>query len=287
MRFENITREAWIAIIGLLMVGWMSGEFGAYAAFALLAGLLFMARGLFESDTTERTARRSRSTTTRAPRRGDDTDDYDIFQDNAPLPSPAKDSATKDGVQKHALQAVRAAGGNPETLKVMPVDLGLLSFRGGDDPVIHQTAPVGDDVDYVQPYVQLRVPQSATGRIRFELLDSQRLSVYVFEDVYQLKRGNNLILPKTRLPIQDTLDMDGKWTLVISVQGQESGTRRELARHTFGWEDTEAVASGIRAHIAEDGEISNELRAALADNRNQKMSLDELLSFQDGKHPHS
>jgi hypothetical protein len=37
----------------------------------------------------------------------------------------------------------------------------------------------------------------------------------------------------------------------------------------------------IRRHVREDGELSNEVRAMMAENRLQRMSLDELLSDQD------
>nr|MBA3869641.1 hypothetical protein [Anaerolineae bacterium] len=53
-----------------------------------------------------------------------------------------------------------------------------------------------------------------------------------------------------------------------------------LALHKFMWQETNTRA--IRRHITADGELSNELRASLAENRLGKMSLDELLSFQDG-----
>ena len=52
-----------------------------------------------------------------------------------------------------------------------------------------------------------------------------------------------------------------------------------LAEHRF--EFSEATNSAIRRHIGEDGEINTELRAVMAESRLPKMSLDDLLAYQD------
>ena len=52
-----------------------------------------------------------------------------------------------------------------------------------------------------------------------------------------------------------------------------------LAVHDFGWQETATKA--VRRNLTEDGEINSELRAALAENRLQKLSLDDLLADQD------
>ena len=69
--------------------------------------------------------------------------------------------------------------------------------------------------------------------------------------------------------------MDDAWELRVSADGTP------LAVHQFGWEET--ATRVVRRHLTEDGEIeiSNELRTAIAENRLQDMSLDELLDFQD------
>ena len=53
-----------------------------------------------------------------------------------------------------------------------------------------------------------------------------------------------------------------------------------LATHSFEWQESDTKR--VRRHITEDGEISNELRTAMAESRLQKLSLDELLGYQDG-----
>jgi hypothetical protein len=178
-----------------------------------------------------------------------------------------------DTVYRHALDAAKAAGLDPnEDLKVLPVDIGLVAFRGSEDPTPYRTHPIPDDVDYVQPFVQLRLPMRANGRIRFEITDADGQVLFIHEDLHQLERGRNLITPAARLPIHDAQAMHGAWEMRVTADGVP------LAVHRFEWEEDDTNL--IRRHLAEDGEISNELRSMLAENRLQQMSLDELLSDQ-------
>lgn len=181
--------------------------------------------------------------------------------------------ANANTVHQHALGAVRRAGLDAERLKVLPVDIGMMAFKEDNDPVIHRTWPVSDDNDYVQPFVQLRVPQVAIGQIRFELVDRYDQQVFVHEDNYQLERGRNLVIPTARLPLHDEQSLEGGWELHVYADGML------LASHPFDWENSESP--DFERHIGEDGEINSELRAVLADNRLGEMSLDDLLAYQD------
>ena len=176
-------------------------------------------------------------------------------------------------VYAHALKAVQNAGLDPNEVRVLPVDVGVMAFKSDNDPLVFRTRSVPDDVDYVQPFVQLRLPTKATGRIKFDIVDSDGQVIFIHEDFYQLERGRNLITPAARLPIHDAQAMHQAWKLRISADGMA------LATHTFDWQ--ESNLNRMRRHLSEDGEISNELRAALNENRLQRMSLDELLSDQD------
>jgi len=200
--------------------------------------------------------------------RTDDDSDYDAEDDYA-----LRQTGTEK-VYAHALRAVEQAGLNPDTAQVLPVDLGVMVFQGDNDPVVFRTQPIPDDADYIQPFVQLRLPTRAVGRIKFEIIDSDGQVVFIHEDVNNLERGRNLVTPSARLPIHDAHAMLGDWQVRISADGMP------LAIHKFMWQETNTRA--IRRHITADGELSNELRASLAENRLGKMSLDELLSFQDG-----
>ncbi len=158
-------------------------------------------------------------------------------------------------------------------MQVLPVDVGVMAFRGDEEPVVYRTWPIPDDVDYIQPYVQLRLPTNAIGRVRFEIYDSTGEVIFIHEDNHNLVRGRNLITPASRMPIHDERNMNGNWTIRVSADGVL------LAQHTFNW--VEAADDSIRKHIGEDGELTTELRAVMANNRLEKMTLDELLSFQD------
>jgi hypothetical protein len=177
-----------------------------------------------------------------------------------------------DQVYTHALDAVNAAGLDPNTTHVLPIDIGVMAFSADQDPMIFRTKPVLDDVDYIQPFVQLRLPTRAVGRVRFEIVDSDGQVLFVHEDHHQLQRGRNLVTPSARLPIHDAHNMRGDWQLRISADGVL------LAVHRFSWE--ESATKAIRRQLREDGELTNEVRAMLAENRLQKLSLDELLSDQ-------
>lgn len=190
-----------------------------------------------------------------------------------PPPQEAPRRANADTVHAHAMAAVRRAGLDPGRIQVLPVDIGLMSLRNDDNPVIHRTWPVDDDSDYIQPFVQLRVPQVAVGKVRFELLDRYRQVVFVHEDRYELKRGRNLIIPAARMPLHEEQNLEGRWEMRVHADGVL------LASHEFSWEASEAP--GFERHIGEDGEINSELRAVLAESRLQQMSLDDLLAHQD------
>lgn len=199
------------------------------------------------------------------------------FDDDATDNSYESYAPRQTGTEKvyaHALRAVEQAGLNPDTAQVLPVDLGVMVFQGDNDPVVYRTQPIPDDADYIQPFVQLRLPTRAVGRVKFEIIDSDGQVIFIHEDVSNLERGRNLVTPSARLPIHDAHAMLGSWQVRISADGMP------LAVHKFQWAETNTRA--FRRHITADGELSNELRASLAENRLGKMSLDELLSFQDG-----
>ncbi|MEP7291158.1 MAG: hypothetical protein ABI835_05215 [Chloroflexota bacterium] len=178
-----------------------------------------------------------------------------------------------DQVYAHALDAVRSASLDPADTPVLPIDIGVMAFSGADEPVIYRTRQVPDNVDYLQPFVQLRLPTRAKGRVRFELLDSEGQVRFVHEQDYDFERGRNLITPAARLPIHDARALDGEWRLQIRADGVL------IADHHFEWE--ESTSKVIRRHLKEDGELSGEVRAMMAESRLQRMSLDELLSEQE------
>jgi hypothetical protein len=194
-----------------------------------------------------------------------------LTQESDEASMPAQPRA--DQVYAHALDAVRHAGLDPAETHVLPIDIGVMAFSGDQEPVIYRTRPVMDDIDYLQPFVQLRLPTRAHGRVRFEISDSDGQILFIQEEDHEFQRGRNLISPAARLPIHDAHVMNGNWQLRITADGVV------IAEHSFAWE--ESTTKVIRRHVREDGELSNEVRAMMAENRLQRMSLDELLSDQD------
>lgn len=197
---------------------------------------------------------------------GSAADAEDFFEE-----MPAQPRA--DQVYAHALDAVRNAKHDPAEMQVLPIDIGVMAFTGDNAPVIYRTRDVLDDVDYVQPFVQLRLPTKAKGRIRFEITDADGQVIFRQQEDHNFERGRNLIMPAARLPIRESAAIHGEWRLAVYADGVL------IADHPFGWE--ESTSSAIRRNLTEDGELSGEIREMIADNRLERMSLDELLSEQD------
>jgi hypothetical protein len=201
----------------------------------------------------------------------------DIYNDDtyyAEQPVRHERTTTAEQIHSHALKAVRSAQQNPDTLSVLPTDIGLITFIRDEAPGVYRTQDVPDDLDYVQPFVELRVPVDARGKVRFEVIDANGAPVFIHEDYHDLRRGRNLISPSARLPVHDELEIDTAWQLRVYADGIL------LANHLFYWYTPD---EGIRQHIGEDGEMSSELRAIVAESRLQPLSLDDLLAEQEAQ----
>jgi hypothetical protein len=197
-------------------------------------------------------------------------DEDDAFYEDD---EPSFNNVQREPVYRHALTAVENAGHDPDTVQVLAVDLGVMAYRQSEQPVVYRTWTVPDDVDALQPFVTLRLPTTANGRVRFEMLDSSGKTTFLHENDYQLEKGRNFISPPARLPMRETLNHDGQWQLRISADDVL------LAVHRF--EFAEPTTATIRRHIGEDGEISTDSRLLMDETPMPKMSLDDLLSYQD------
>jgi hypothetical protein len=103
--------------------------------------------------------------------------------------------------------------------------------------------------------------------------DADGQVVFRQQEDHNFERGRNLIMPAARLPIRSSNAVHGEWRLLVYADGVL------IADHPFGWE--ESTSSAIRRNLTEDGELSGEIREMIADNRLERMSLDELLSEQE------
>lgn len=187
---------------------------------------------------------------------------------------PAHEQHNPDKVYTHALEAAQQAGIDPSRAQVLPVDLGLFVYQDDSKPSVYRTRRLPKDSDYIQPFVQLRIPRAANGKVTFEIIDDLGETVFMRTETYELQRGRNLIVPTRRLPVHDALDMDeGRWSLRIEADGII------IAEHDFYW--SEPVSDFVVDSLADDGEISHELQAALSESEISPMSLDDLLAHQD------
>lgn len=264
--FSNNRNTLVLAFI-LLMLGAVALMESSALVVMILLGLLFLVRQFDQNQLNS-------SYTVNNAEYGDYNYGYDDYEDEAWEETLSQNrQAQNEPVYRHALEAVQRAGLDPDGVQVLTVDVGVMAFREDGNPEVFRTWALPDDVSYVQPFVQLRLPTKATGRVKFEIMDAAGNPVFIHEDVHNLERGRNFVTPSARLPIHAERDMSGNWQMRISADGVL------LAVHRF--EFSEATNAAIQRHIGEDGEINTELRAVMAENRLPKMSLDDLLSYQD------
>ena len=180
----------------------------------------------------------------------------------------------------HAALAVRNAGHDPEAMSLRVSDIGVFAICHGRETLVHRVQSVRDDVDYIQPWVALRVPTAAAGTLRFEIRDADDRLHFQRDRTLQLRAGENLVSPAARMPVHDALLTEGDWQLCVYADGSL------LAAHSFFWVEADESLDEprLRAHLREDGEMSDELQRAFAESsQEQNRSLDELLEFQQGQ----
>ncbi len=263
-------RNTWFLAFILLALGAVALLGNSFPVILVLLGLLFLVRQ-FDSDGSSSSSNLSSEQSVEyrydyEQPEEEEYDDYELFHQQQP-------ASAEQRVYRHALESVSRAGLDPDEALVLTVDIGLLTTKDIGEPQIYRTWTLPDDIDYIQPFVQLRVPTEANGDIRFEIIDAIGDAVYVHEDSFKLTRGRNFLTPNTRMPLHDQMELDGKWSLRVIADGVV------IADHRF--EYAEATGASIRRHIGEDGEINTEMRAVMAQNRAPKMSLDDLLAYQD------
>ena len=126
----------------------------------------------------------------------------------------------------------------------------------------------------MRPFVVLRSPRRARGKIRFELVDGQGTRRFVDETSWELQAGETFVYPETWLPSRNIEQFDGEWKLRVSAAGTL------LAEHEFEWRDP--GGGEFRTYFNGDGEISDDLLQELGHGRVERLSLDALLDDQEG-----
>ncbi|MDE2776545.1 MAG: hypothetical protein OXI77_11440 [Chloroflexota bacterium] len=260
-------RNTWFLAFILLALGAVALLGNSFPVILVLLGLLFLVRQFDNDSSSTNVSRESYDYVYEYEQQLEEEEEdyeYEIFHQQP--------ASAEQRVYRHALESVTRAGLDPDEVQVLAVDIGLLTTTEQGEPQIYRTWSLPDDIDYIQPFVQLRVPTEANGDIRFEIIDAVGDAVYIHEDSFKLTRGRNFLTPNTRMPLHDQMELDGKWSLRVIADGVT------IADHRF--EYSEATGANIRRHIGEDGEINTEMRAVMAENRVPKMSLDDLLAYQ-------
>ncbi len=260
-------RNTWFLAFILLALGAVALLGNSFPVILVLLGLLFLVRQFDNDSSSTNVSRESYDYGYEYEQQLEEEEEdyeYEIFHQQP--------ASAEQRVYRHALESVTRAGLDPDEVQVLAVDIGLLTTKEEGEPQIYRTWTLPDDIDYIQPFVQLRVPTEANGEIRFEIIDAVGDAVYIHEDSFKLTRGRNFLTPNTRMPLHDQMELDGKWSLRVIADGVT------IADHRF--EYSEATGANIRRHIGEDGEINTEMRAVMAENRVPKMSLDDLLAYQ-------
>jgi hypothetical protein len=254
MRRRSNHQRFWQIMLGFLLITIGLASFGGGQALTLILGLIGFYLLIQQF---------SQSATQIPPR--------DTVSQSADSASPHR--AAEDQAFSHAIRAARRAGVDPADAAVLPIDIGLMAFDEAGAPSIFRSAPVGDFARAIQPYIQLRLPRRAEGRIRFEIVDADGSIVFANEDAYALQPGVNLISPRARLPLRDPAALRGRWELRVAADSVP------IAVHPFTWKHDDSQA--LRRHLVSDGEISPELHDLLAENRLEALSLDDLLADQE------
>jgi hypothetical protein len=255
-------RALWFIVVFLIALAIFSNLSTFFLLMMLILAGMWVARNVNVAD-----LRQNLDTLNQHPALRDDydyDDDYEDEEDDRPI--------KRETVYRHALIAVENAGLDPDTVKVLAVDLGVVAFRADGTPAVYRTWTVPEDARSIQPFVTLRLPTSAVGRIRFEIIDAGGKRVFHSETDHRLEAGHNFITPPARLSLREYHNMDGRWQLRISADDVL------LAVHRF--EFAEPTAARIRQSLGEDGEIRADSRLLLDESTTPRMSLDDLLAYQ-------
>ena len=163
MDFGNNRNTILLAFILLMLAGVALLEASALVVLILL-GLLFMVRQFDNNQLSDNADSYDYSS---------GYDDYGSdYNDSSDYEVRSTSQAQADPVYRHALESVQRAGHNPDDVQVLTVDIGVMAFKDNGEPTVFRTWSLPDDVDYIQPFVQLRLPSKATGRIKFEVIDA-------------------------------------------------------------------------------------------------------------------
>jgi hypothetical protein len=254
-------RALWFIIMFLIALAIFSNLSTFFLLMMLIMAGIWVARNVNVADLRQNLDTLNSNTALR--------DEYEYEEDEL---EEDDERTQRETIYRHALVAVKNAGLDPDTVKVLAVDLGVVAFREDGSATVYRTWTVPEDARSIQPFVTLRLPTAATGRIRFEILNANGKSVFSSEADHRFEVGRNFITPPARLSLRSYYNLSGRWQLRISADDVL------LAVHRF--EFAEPTAAKIRQSLGEDGEIRADSRLLLDESSTPRMSLDDLLAYQ-------
>ncbi|MBN1966563.1 MAG: hypothetical protein JW910_18065 [Anaerolineae bacterium] len=177
-------------------------------------------------------------------------------------------------LHRTAVRAMQRAGHDPVESPVRLADVGLLVYDGSDAPYVEREDRLPVEADYVRPFMVLRSPQAAQGKIRFELIDGDGVRRFIDETPWRFQAGETFVYPQTWLPLRNLEAFGGNWTLRVYAAGTLIGA------HEFRWRDP--GGGEFREYIDGDGEFTDQLYDEFKKVRLHRLSLEDLLAEQEG-----
>ena len=161
----------------------------------------------------------------------------------------------------------RSSGGTRLT------DIGLLSYRTPENPIITRTKPVVTDARWLRPFAEIEGNLLRGAHITMRIIDSR--GNILFED-----NQSGAFAFRTRFVSENWLPLEtvhssrrGRWSVVVYINAQLIGI------HQFEWANI--GGDEILDQLHTDGEITPELQDAVKNGKFRRMSLDELLADQE------
>lgn len=172
------------------------------------------------------------------------------------------------------LTALQRAAVDADSLPYQLTDLGILTPEQGQLK-IWRDEKIPPDALFMRPFVELTSDHELSLPVILQIVDEQRKTIFRDGDLYTVN-GKTAILPRTQLSLKDReinpLHSWSLWVLVDEVP---------LAIHPLAWE-IDLEDDLIRQEVKPDGEISSRLREIFEETDMGEISLNELLSDQQG-----
>lgn len=132
----------------------------------------------------------------------------------------------------HAAAAMIRADQDPDTMRMLVTDIGLLTVGEGQRPLAYRDDPLPTSVPALLPFVELETRVRSSGKLRFKVSDEQGTVRYQCEQSESLPSGRLQIQALTSFQITEGRTLDVPWSLKIYADDVL------LADHQFTWHES-------------------------------------------------